>query len=377
MPKGTRSKGDGSIYQRADGRWIASVESGYEAAGRRRRTVSAKTRREVAIKLRALQEEIAKGVHSGDTTLAQWLDHWLDEVQVHRVKAVTLYNQRRQIERYHKPIIGRVKLSALTPSHVRKLHSELAKRGLSPTTIRQAHATLARALKIAEREGLVLRNVATLVDVPAPSPNHHAALTADQARTVLHWAAERDDARTLARLTCALVLGMRRGEALGLRWDDVDLDAGDMSIHTGLNRVPGVGLLETGVKSAASQRVIPIPTGVADILAAWRARNPDPYVFPAATGGPETDLRLDWQRWTDALAAAGVPHIPMHGARATSATLLRSMGVPERAIADILGHSQVRVTMEHYLRSDEAQRRAALEGTAGELLPATGSEGRA
>lgn len=373
MAKSTRSKGDGSIYQRADGRWIASIETGYTTSGRKRRTVSAKTRREVVAKLRKIQGEQAQGIHTGETTLAAWLDHWLDEIQMHRVKQVTLYNQRRQIERYHKPILGRVKLAALTPAHVRKLHSELASRGLSPTTIRQAHATLARALKVAEREGLVARNVANLVDVPAPSANHHAALSAEQARTVLQWAADRDDARLLARLTCALVLGLRRGEALGLRWDDIDLEAGDMSIHIGLNRVPGVGLLETGVKSAASQRVIPIPAGVVAILAAWRARNPDAYVFPASAGGPETDLRLDWQRWADALAAAGVPHVPMHGARATSATLLRAMGVPERTIADILGHSQVRVTMEHYLRSDETQRRAALEASAGQLLTRTSS----
>ena len=367
MAKGTRSKGDGSIYQRKDGRWVAAIEISYGADGRKRRTVTAATRREVVVKLRKLQDEAAKGIASGDTTLADWLSHWLDEIQVHRVKTVTLYNMRKQIARYHVPVLGAVRLKALTPAHVRKLHQSMRDKGLSPTTIRQAHAILSRALKVAEREGMVVRNVAALVDVPAATSHHHEALSPADAKKVLKTAAELGDARTLARLTCALVLGLRRGEALGLRWEDVDLEAGVMEISRGVNVVPGAGMLETGVKSAASHRLVPLPDPVVLILAAWRQEATDEYVFPGRHGGAETDLRLDWQRWRAALEAAEVPTVPLHGARASAGSLLMDMGVPDRVIADILGHAQVQVTQRHYLRSDDRQRREALSAAADRL----------
>ena len=365
----TRSKGDGSIYQLPDGRWRGSVEAGWRDGKRLRRTATGKTRTAVAVKLAAIRRELDAGLVADDPTVEEWLTYWRDTICAERgLKQSTLYGYDSYLKTWLKPELGRTRLKALTPEHVRKLHKMMRDAGKSPASIRQAHAILSRALKVAEREGRVRRNVAALVDVPSPGDVHHDALTPAQAKKVLKGARDR---RELARLTVALVLGVRQGEALALRWADVDLDAQTMEISEGLTQIRGEGPRLTGVKSAASRRQIPLPAAVAEVLRQWRYVATDPvWVFPSlATGtGPERDPRADWQRWTDALKRAGVPHAPLHGARATAASLLMEMGVPDRVTADILGHAQIAITQRHYLRSQDTQRLAGLESVAGELL---------
>ena len=364
----TRSKGDGSIYKLADGRWRGSIEAGYTATGRKRRTVTGKTRAAVVTRLGKLRAEMEAGVMAGDVTVGDWLDHWLDDICTERgLKPSTLYGYRSYTTEWIKPTVGRIKLKSLTADHVRKLHGAMRDAGKAPASIRQAHAILSRALKVAEREGKVRRNVAELVDVPSPGTAHHAELTLAQAKKVLKATT---DPRDRARLVCALVLGLRQGEALALQWPAVDLKHGTLEVSAGLTQIRGKGPMLTDVKSDASHRIIPLPAAVVAVLDAWRIVSADPlWVFPSVThGGPERDPRADWQRWSDALKRAGVPHVPLHGARATAASLLMDMGVPDRVTADILGHAQVATTARHYLRSSADGRMAGIEGVAGELL---------
>ena len=365
----TRSKGDGSIYPMANGRYRGSIEAGWRDGKRQRRTATGKTRTAVAVKLSKIRAELDAGMVAEDPTVEEWLTYWRDTICAERgLKQSTLYGYDSYLKTWLKPHLGRTRLKALTADHVRKLHKAMRDAGKSPASIRQAHAILSRALKVAEREGRVRRNVAVLVDVPSPGDVHHDALTPAQAKQVLKGAWDR---RELARLTVALVLGVRQGEALALRWADVDLDARTMEISEGLTQIRGEGPRLTGVKSASSRRQIPLPAAVAEVLRRWRYVATDPvWVFPSlATGtGPERDPRADWQRWADALKRAGVPHVPLHGARSTAASLLMDMGVPDRVTADILGHAQVATTQRHYLRSQDTQRLAGLESVAGELL---------
>ena len=382
----TRSKGDGSIYLMANGRYRGSIEAGWRDGKRLRRTATGKTRTAVAVKLAAIRKELEAGLVADDPTVEEWLTYWRDTICAERgLKQSTLYGYDSYLKTWLKPELGRTRLKALTPEHVRKLHKKMRDAGKSPASIRQAHAILSRALKVAEREGRVRRNVAALVDVPSAGDVHHDALTPAQAKRVLKCAADR---RELARLTVALVLGIRQGEALALRWADVDLTpreleggstvGGVIEISEGLTQIRGEGPRLTGVKSAASRRQIPLPDAVAEVLRRWRYVATDPvWVFPSlATGtGPERDPRADWQRWTDALKRAKAPHAPLHGARATAASLLMEMGVPDRVTADILGHAQIATTQRHYLRSQDTQRLAGLESVAGELLEVTAADG--
>lgn len=356
----TRSKGDGSIFQRADGKWVATLDVGWVGGKRKRRKAVAATRAAAAARLRALKREVEAGVMGADVTTAKWLEHWLTVICPARdLKPSTIYGYRRKLELWVIPRIGKVQLRKLTPDHIRSIHTAMREAGQADATMRQVHAILSRALKVAEQDQRVSRNVASVVDAPSVGQVRHDALTVDEAQAVLKAA---PTTRDLARLLCALALGLRRGEALALQWADIDFDAGTMTISEALDWTPGQGGVQVGTpKSRASHRSIPLPDGILTVLAGWRSESVSEWVFPGPDGGPERSSKPDWQRWRDSLALAGVRHVPPHGARASCASVLQRMGVPDVMIAEILGHSQVRVTQTHYLRSDEGQRREALE----------------
>lgn len=366
-----RRSGEGSIYQRAsDGRWVGAVNLGWVEGKRKRVTVTAATHREALHKMRKAQQAVTAGVTvTRSATVEGWLTYWLDDIAAHKVKDATLDTYRRYIFRELVPVLGTVKLDRLTAEHVRGLHQAMRRRGCSPTTIRQAHTILQRALRVAVSDGLAVRNVAQAVSAPTAARNPHPILTADDARKVLMMSAgERD----LCRLVCALLLGLRQGEALGLRWEDVALvgDIGTVSVRRTVSRIRGRGLVVGTPKTERSARSVPLIPHAALAFAAWRQESGGRgFVFhghggPDVPEGPERDHRA----WKVALARAGVPAVPLHGARGSAATLLSQLGVPERVIADIVGHATVRTTLAHYLHSDEAQRRQALESLGAVLM---------
>jgi integrase len=359
-----RGKGDGGVYQRADGRWVGSVEAGWVAGKRKRRTVTAPTRAAAVVKLGRLRKSLEAGVLPTTITVGAWMKHWLDEVCAVTLKPRTVYGYRGYVSRWITPIIGATQLQKLQPEQVRAVYAAMRQQGQSDASIRQVHAILRRALVVAEREGRVMRNVAAVVQVSSKMGKPHGTLSTIDAVRVIQSAT---DPRTRARLVCALVLGLRQGEALGLRWSDVDLARGLLHVRQALSVVPGAGSSMTLPKTAASVRTIPLPSGVVAELAAWRAVSSSAWLFPAADGGHHRNPRADWAVWKRTLTAAGVPHVPLHGARGSAASMLLAMGVPERMIADILGHANARVTQEHYLHSDEGQRLAALEGLSARL----------
>ncbi len=157
----------------------------------------------------------------------------------------------------------------------------------------------------------------------------------------------------------ALALGLRQGEALGLLWDAVDLDAGTVTVRRALQRQAGKGLVLVEPKSRAGRRTIKLPDALRDALRVHRVRQAEQrlaagnewedrgFVFCQPTGRP-VDRRRDWQDWKSLLKAAGVRDARLHDARHTAATLLLQQGVPARVVMDILGHSQISLTLGTY-----------------------------
>jgi integrase len=365
MTDGRRTRGEGSIFQRKDGLWVGRVDLGIIGNKRVRKQVTARTKRELTPKFRKLQREVEAGIITDDSTVAQWLDYWLDNIAALKLRPRTVDGYRSYIDRWIAPTIGRVRLADLKPDHVRAMHRKMREAGKSEATVRQAHAILHRALHVAEQEDKVARNVAGKVDAPAVSKNHHAALELHHCATLLR---HDFDTRTLARLAMAILMGLRQGEALGLCWEDVQFSNGEggeseVYVHQAVYRLKGKGLKVGPVKSAASERWVPMVGKAEETLRAWWVECGEPaqgFVFPGVKGG-EGDPRQDWQIWKDSLRAAGVPDVPLHGARASCASILDGLGFSGRLIADILGHAQVMVTQKHYTRSYGVQRRAALE----------------
>lgn len=367
-----RSKGDGSIFQRCEarfgcpplgehgrprhacqGRWFGVVEMTAAGGGRRRRTVSAKTKQAVRVKLRDLQKRTAAGTkNDGSQTVAAWLTYWLDEVA--DVRPSTERTYRGYIQKWIIPRLGRTRLTNLSPEDVRSLLRDMEKQGRSPATRKHVLAILSKALEVAGREGKVDRNVCDTVARPSlANQETHGALTLPQVAILLPHILEHPNA---ARWAAAVVLGIRQGEALGLAWDDVRLDDEEPSLFIHRSQTGPASRLELGsVKSRASNRHVPIVTPVYEALVRQRERDgADGLVW-----GPRPP-RQDYNEWHALLDAAGLPRVPVHAARATAASVLDAMGATPRQVADILGQSQVHVGQKHYVHSQPGDLRAAL-----------------
>jgi integrase len=350
-------------------------------------------------KLREVRRQVGLygDVPTRSQTLDDWLDRWLREIAVKRVRPRTLDTYRHKVGLI-KASIGRTRLDKLTPAHVRAMHAYIVEtKGLASTTALQAHRILAKSLKDAEREGLVNRNVATLVDAPRKAVNSRGSLTTAQARAIL---AKADGDPLASRWALALLYGERQGEALGLTWECVDLERGVIDLAWQLQRLTwrhgcgypatcgrkrgaecprrGLGapsgfevkqlhgaLCLTRPKSIGSTRVVPLlgvmRAALEQHLAATSGQpNPHGLVWHREDGRP-CEPKDDLAAWYVALDRAKVPHVELHAARHTTATLLMEGGVDTKVIASILGHSDV-VTTRGYQHVDTQLARAALEG---------------
>lgn len=354
-----RQRGEGSITQRSsDGLWVASLDLGWVAGKRKRRVLYAKTQREAVKKLSAAKRELEAtgGIASGSLTVEAWMTHWLEEIAPRRVRPSTLAGYRSKVTQYVIPQIGGRRLDKLEPQHIRALDAALVASGKSSATRLQTYAILSRALTVAHREGKVAKNVAALIDPPSLKREETEPLTPDEIAAVLRAASGKPmESRWLA----ALLLGLRQGEALGLAWRDIDLDAGTLTVRRALQRIKGEGLVFVEPKSKKSNRTLPLPRPLVLALAAHRPRaaGTDDLVWSTEDGSP-IDPRQDWKAWSELLAAAGVRHVRLHDARHVAATTLAALGVPDVIVSAILGHAQVRVTHGYQHSSLEMMRSA-------------------
>jgi len=234
---GRSVNGEGSVYQRNDGRWVASAY--VPAAGGQLHRVSSytKTRAEANKMLHKLIEQAERNapVAPASLTVADYLDEWLIHVKQHvRPSTWTAYEGNTRL--HIVPRIGRKKLTRLGVRDVRLMLDGMRTDGAGQRTIQYVHATIRAALEHAYREELVIRNVAKLVQVERPRPTPKEPLSVDEARTLLTATAED---RHHALWVLMLMLGLRRSEVCGLRWDHVDLTLKTLRITQTVQRVDG------------------------------------------------------------------------------------------------------------------------------------------
>ena len=356
MPK-RRTKGSGSVHQRAsDGMWI-----GYVTTPQGRRYVSARTQREALRKHRDLKASLDDGVTPTALTVEAWMDYWIREIAGRKLRTRTITTYTSYINTWINPHLGRKRLDTLETGDVRRMLDAMDAAGRSTTTQRQARAILQSALTAAMKEGKVRRNVSTLTIPPPVTVRPHGHLPLEDAATVIdHLAAvgEAGDWDTSSRFLVALLAGLRQGEALGLDWDHVILEGEPrLIIEKAAHRVPGNGIRIEGLKSRASYREVPLVPSRVHALAPHKATSPGGLVWG---GDRPRDSRRDWQDWRDVLAAVGLDPVPLHAARATTASLLHDVGVQDLTIARILGQATVTVTQQHYIHSTQGQFATAL-----------------
>jgi integrase len=356
---GRRGNNEGSIYQReSDGKWVGSVSVDYGLSGKRRRkTVYGKTRKEVSAKLKILLRDQQRGlpIIIERSTVGEFLDKWLENSVKPTVRPRTYASYSDMVRLHIAPALGRYQLTKLEPQQVQVFLGAKLDTGLSPRTVQYCHAILHRALGQAYKWGLVPRNVASLVDPPRVTRPEVQPLTPDQARQFL--ASVKGD-RLEGLFTILLTLGLRRGEALGLKWSDVNLDKKTLVVRASLQRIEGkLTLSET--KTDRSHRTLHLPGLTMAALKAHKIRQLEDrllagdrwqdsgLVFTSTVGTP-LDPRNINRRFQKALERAGLGHIRLHDLRHSAASLLISQGVHPRAVMEALGHSQISLTMNLY-----------------------------
>jgi integrase len=365
-----RGDGEGSVYRRKDGRWVATISVGYENGKRNRKSFYGQSEREVIAQKTSALRSLQQGVPMADdsTTVEKFLLRWLDESLRSTLRPRTLVSYEMIVRRHLIPMLGRTSLAKLSPEAVQRYMNGKVESGLSARTVQYHHAVLRRALNQAMRWGSVARNVASLVSPPRVRRPEVLPLSPAQARQFLD-AASGD--RFEPVYTLALTLGLRQGEVLGLAWRDIDLDEGKLSVRHTLQRYGGSYHLDEP-KTERSRRTIGIPAQLVGVLQDRRRRqledqlkagpawndNEWGLVFTTDAGNPLYGGAVT-RRFQTILKASGLPRQKFHDLRHACASFMVAQHVPMRVVMEILGHSQIHVTMNTYAHvMDDAQRDA-------------------
>lgn len=415
-----RDKGDGSVYQRGDGRWIGQVEDGYTKTGarayrRRVRDTETDARRAVRDMLRDLAGDA--GGLDPRTTIKRWGAEWIDH-QAGVVRPDVHLARAGHLRNWIVPAIGNRRLATLTADDARKVERAVLAAGLSPTTAHNVRVTLQTMLNAAVVEGHAIpRPVLATPITPAADSERDAIPLADAVR-ILDGALHPDTWPTLedlpplgrgrkrdkmlvqqhgrrrhlagtdaSRWTAALLQGMRQGECIGLTWSCVDLATGTMDVSWQLKRyaldaaipanlatrrLDGQYVL-TAPKTKAGKRIIPLVPWMVTALERWRDLCPESehgLVWPRPSGGP-ISKGDDLAAWYGLLDAVGV-HKPgpkqwvLHEARHTTVSLLEAAGVPPAVIIAIVGHATYAST-RRYSHTELERAREALATVADDL----------
>jgi integrase len=374
-----RANGEGTIVKRPDGRYHAAAFVPITGGGRRRVFVYGRTRADARIKLDELLRQASDGIPRARErqNVGAYLDYWLEHVVKPERRATTYKGYETMVRVHIAPVLGRTKLDELGPTDVRRLMAVLREkqtsghgggpRGLSPRMVQFAHAVLRNALSNAVREELVSRNAAKLVRISTPTYDVGTGLDPIAARAFLATITED---RLYALYLCAIVLGMRRGELLGLTWAAVDLDDSRLVVRQALSWVSGHAVVQPP-KTRASRRVIPLPPVVVTALREHQARQDveketagsawedTGFVFTTRQGRAMSPYTLT-KYWHLVRERAGLDTLRFHDLRHTAVSLLLALGVPPHVVREIAGHSDIKVTMLVYAHGNVTEKAAAL-----------------
>ncbi|HEX9096235.1 MAG TPA: tyrosine-type recombinase/integrase [Candidatus Dormibacteraeota bacterium] len=359
---GKRGRGYRAVYWRPDGRWEGQIR----IPGGGRRSFYVRTRRDVIHRLSQERWALGQGlpVSAGTTSLETFLSRWL-AITATRLRPSTARAYTIDIQRF-VPYLGRVPLRALTPGMIASTYASLLKSGLSPRSVEQAHCVLHLALKQAMHWGIIRSNPSELVTPPRPRTREMTALNRCQLQQLF------DSSAGSRWHVLWVVLGttdMRLGEALGLKWDDIDLVDGRLVVRRTLLRHPGRGLLFAPPKTDKSRRTIHLSEAARQSLLHHRQGAPGRraqskdwtdrgLVFTNLRGGPVESGEIN-RALTRALKAAGLPHIRVHDLRHTVASILLECSVHPKIVQELLGHSTIRLTLDTYSHLTPALHREA------------------
>jgi integrase len=343
-------KSMGSIFQRSNGRWVGKLPlppdplTGIKPPPKlvyTKHTKEQAAKQDLRRKLNALIEKIEAGDMSGiyTITVEGWLEKYL-KVYCGHLELTTLEGYKRYIEKHINPVLGKIKLCELKPLHIQNYYNKEREKGYSEKTILQQHRILHRAFKKAVADGMLSKNPCDFVDAPSPVEYEPTIYTEEQFITLLD---KLQGHRMEAIILIAGMCGLRRGELLGLRWEDIDLEK--EILHVRKNVVPTTteGIIEKNPKTKKSARTITIPSAIIPILKELRGIGRLYTKLDGSDYNPGSVSRIFKQFLKD----NGLPHIRLHDLRHFNGTMMLRHGVTEREASSRLGHSNLLQTRKY------------------------------
>jgi len=371
-----RANGEGTILKRKDGKWQGQVTIGRDpSTGKLKRvTYYGKTQKEVQQKIAKALGELTQGifVEPTKTTVGEWFDTWLKEYkQPPNVKLSTYVSYEMLIRVHLKPSLGNIPLKDLRPEQLQRFYNEKSrngradgKGGLSAKTLRNLHNMIHEGLEQAIRNNLIVRNVSDAITLPKKYKKDIRVLTLEE-ETQFIQAIQNE--RLKAAFILCLGSGLRLGELLALRWEDVDLDEGIIKVRQTLNRLKTLDensptktkLIFQEPKTEKGKRNVPIPDSVLAELKAHKSRqrleklkvgaeyNKENLVFCTEIGTP-LEPRSFIRKLHSIIKQAGIAHSNVHALRHTFATRLLEANEHPKVVQEMLGHANISMTLDTY-----------------------------
>ncbi len=354
--RGKRAHGTGSIFRRPERKgkqWVAQIV--LDNGKTRQRYFN--TEGEAADALNEMLYELRHGtiITEKDQTVKQHFEHWL-EVHKSKIRFSSYLRYRVTLDKHIFPALGHLSLQQLSARDIDTLYVRKLEEGLAPATIEVIHRVIKMALKQAVRWRLITRNVCEDVTPPRETQSHERQIvTPEQAQQLL---AAAKGHRLEAMITLTLATGMRRGELLALKWQDIEFKQKRLHVRRSANRLLG-GYRVTDPKTARGKRMITLPQFVIEALGQHRIRQLEAKL-KAGPKWEEHDLVFCnmYGRFLNTsnlqvlfstlLKQAGLPHMRLHDLRHSAATILLAMGVPIKVVQELLGHSSITITLNVY-----------------------------
>ncbi|HEY9078078.1 MAG TPA: site-specific integrase [Anaerolineaceae bacterium] len=361
-----RGNQEGTIYQRKSGTWLAQV-----SIQGKRVSKSFPTQKESRLWIKKMLEQVESGLNATGARMifGTYLKTWLENARG-TIRPKTWQQYEGIVRNHLAPALGSIRLSELQPNHIQNLYGQMLKHGHSPRTMQLIHSVLRRALVIAQRQGLIGRNPAKVVDPPRYAKGEMKVFTDTQARQLLITAR---GMRNEALYHLAVTTGMRQGELLGLKWKDIDWSTCTIHVQRQAQRINGMGIIFSETKTRSGNRMIQFGQETLKLLAAhlkrqdlerkvegWREND---LIFPSTIGTP-LEQRNFYREFKELLKVAGLPDIRFHDLRHTAATLMLLNGIPLLVVSRRLGHAKPSITLDvygHYLPGMQSEAAALMD----------------
>ncbi|OPX90294.1 MAG: putative prophage phiRv2 integrase [Pelotomaculum sp. PtaB.Bin104] len=370
------------------GKYRLFASGGVGPDGKRKRytkTIEAKSDRQAEKLLAKFVAEVEKNeyVEPSKSTFEKFVERWIRDYAESNLAPKTLSSYKDMLKKYILPALGKLKVEQITPVHLMEFYTNLQEDGirhdkkpggLSPKSISYAHRIISSILQDATQWQVIGSNPCSRVKPPKVTKKQAACYDEEQTATMLA-ALETEELKYQSMLQLALFTGLRRGELMGLEWQDVDFDKKTLEIRQSSQYLPGKGVFTKSPKNESSERLLSLPPFLIDLLRQYRRQQSEDRLKVGDLWQGSDRLFTTWDgrpmhpdtptRWfSKFIKKHGLPHLPFHGIRHTAATMLINQGLPAKSISGRLGHADIGTTMNiygHYLKSADREAADRLE----------------